>query len=86
MVAALEINNVSKRFPDKDQVSTHEVLSGISFKAKAGEFISLIGPSGCGKTTLLRIVQGLELRRVEGIGRRKHAVGQAADHRYGLAT
>jgi NitT/TauT family transport system ATP-binding protein len=60
MVAALEVNNVSKQFPDKDQVKTHEVLSGISFKAKAGEFISLIGPSGCGKTTLLRIVHGLE--------------------------
>jgi len=60
MVAALEVNNVSKQFPDKDQVKTHEVLSGISFKAKAGEFISLIGSSGCGKTTLLRIVHGLE--------------------------
>jgi len=60
MGAALEIDNVSKQFPDKDQVTTHEVLAGISFKAKAGEFISLIGPSGCGKTTLLRIVHGLE--------------------------
>jgi NitT/TauT family transport system ATP-binding protein len=60
MGATLEINNVSKQFPDKDQVTTHEVLAGIAFKAKAGEFISLIGPSGCGKTTLLRIVHGLE--------------------------
>jgi NitT/TauT family transport system ATP-binding protein len=60
MVAALELNNVSKQFPDKDQVKIHEVLSGITFKAEAGEFISLIGPSGCGKTTLLRIVHGLE--------------------------
>jgi NitT/TauT family transport system ATP-binding protein len=60
MVAALEVNNVCKQFPDKDQVKTHEVLSGITFKAEPGEFISLIGPSGCGKTTLLRIVHGLE--------------------------
>jgi NitT/TauT family transport system ATP-binding protein len=60
MGAALEVTNVSKQFPDKDQVGTHEVLSGVSFTAKAGEFISLIGPSGCGKTTLLRIVHGLE--------------------------
>jgi NitT/TauT family transport system ATP-binding protein len=60
MVAALEVNNVYKQFPDTDQVTTHEVLAGINFKAKAGEFISLIGPSGCGKTTLLRIVHGLE--------------------------
>lgn len=60
MVATLEVNNVYKQFLDKDKIKTHEVLSGISFKAGAGEFISLIGPSGCGKTTLLRIVHGLE--------------------------
>jgi NitT/TauT family transport system ATP-binding protein len=60
MVATLEVNNVYKQFLDKDKIKTHEVLSGINFKARAGEFISLIGPSGCGKTTLLRIVHGLE--------------------------
>jgi NitT/TauT family transport system ATP-binding protein len=60
MVATLEVNNVYKQFLDKDKITTHEVLSGINFKAGAGEFISLIGPSGCGKTTLLRIVHGLE--------------------------
>jgi NitT/TauT family transport system ATP-binding protein len=60
MGATLELNNVSKEFPDKDQAKVRQVLSGISFKAEAGEFISLIGPSGCGKTTLLRIVHGLE--------------------------
>jgi len=60
MVATLEVNNVYKQFLDKDKIKTHEVLSGINFKTRAGEFISLIGPSGCGKTTLLRIVHGLE--------------------------
>ncbi len=35
-------------------------LKDISFKAKAGEFISIVGPSGSGKTTLLRIIAGLQ--------------------------
>ena len=31
----------------------NNILQDISFKVKAGEFISLVGPSGCGKTTSL---------------------------------
>lgn len=38
----------------------HEVLKGISFSVKSGNFLSLLGPSGCGKTTILRIICGLE--------------------------
>ena len=34
-------------------------LDGVSFRARRGEFLSLLGPSGCGKSTLLRIVAGL---------------------------
>lgn len=37
-----------------------EAVSGITFEAAQGEFVSLLGPSGCGKTTTLRMIAGLE--------------------------
>jgi ABC-type Fe3+/spermidine/putrescine transport system ATPase subunit len=36
-----------------------EVLHGLDFTVKDGEFLSILGPSGCGKTTILRILIGL---------------------------
>jgi len=38
----------------------HEVLKGISLKAKAGDVISIIGSSGSGKSTFLRCINMLE--------------------------
>ncbi len=38
-----------------------EVLKGIDFKIKSGEFVSIIGPSGSGKSTLLNIMSALDL-------------------------
>jgi len=37
-----------------------EVLKGISFVIKEGEFVIIFGPSGCGKSTLLHTLLGLE--------------------------
>ncbi|GGI08689.1 ABC transporter ATP-binding protein [Egicoccus halophilus] len=37
-----------------------EAVSGISFAAEPGDFITLLGPSGCGKSTTLRCIAGLE--------------------------
>jgi putative ABC transport system ATP-binding protein len=36
-------------------------LGGVSFRAKAGEFLAIAGPSGSGKTTLLNLIGGLDV-------------------------
>ncbi len=38
-----------------------EVLKGVSFSARKGEFLSIQGPSGSGKTTLIFLAAGLDL-------------------------
>lgn len=38
-----------------------QVLQGISFEVKKGEFVSIIGPSGTGKTTLMNIIGCLDV-------------------------
>jgi len=37
-----------------------EVVHGIDFEIRDGEFVVLVGPSGCGKSTILRMIAGLE--------------------------
>lgn len=37
-----------------------EVIGGLTFDVKEGEFVSILGPSGCGKSTLLSILAGIE--------------------------
>lgn len=53
-MSLLEVNNIDKRYGDK------QVLRGVSFALDEGEIGCLLGPSGCGKTTLLRSVAGFE--------------------------
>jgi branched-chain amino acid transport system ATP-binding protein len=36
-----------------------QVLKGVSFDVRAGEFVTVVGPNGHGKTTLLRTISGL---------------------------
>jgi NitT/TauT family transport system ATP-binding protein len=35
-----------------------EVLDGVDFGVRTGEFVSVLGPSGCGKSTLLNLAAG----------------------------
>ena len=41
------------------RLGSEEVLHGLTFDVRDGEFLSILGPSGCGKTTTLRILVGL---------------------------
>ncbi|AME24199.1 MAG: ATP-binding cassette domain-containing protein [Pseudomonadota bacterium] len=42
------------------QYGDHEVIKGVSLRAKAGDVISVIGSSGSGKSTMLRCINFLE--------------------------
>jgi multiple sugar transport system ATP-binding protein len=53
-MGSLKIEGVRKSFGKVD------VLVGIDFEVRDGEFVVFVGPSGCGKSTLLRVIAGLE--------------------------
>jgi zinc transport system ATP-binding protein len=40
-------------------VAGKEILSGLTFEIRKGEYVGIIGPNGGGKTTLLRLLLGL---------------------------
>ena len=50
---SLQVNDLRFSYGDR------EVLKGISFETKYGEFISVLGPNGVGKSTLFRCILGL---------------------------
>lgn len=39
---------------------TQQVIKGVDFDIKRGEFVTILGPSGCGKSTILRMIGGFE--------------------------
>ena len=45
-----------------------EILDGVDFGVRTGEFVSVLGPSGCGKSTLLNLAAGF-LRPDSGLER-----------------
>ena len=50
----LQVDDLHKRY------GQHEVLKGVSLRARAGDVISVIGSSGSGKSTFLRCINLLE--------------------------
>lgn len=54
----LELTDVFKSFTlGSEEV---EIIKGVSFQVKKGDFVVLFGPSGCGKSTVLNMSLGLE--------------------------
>ena len=51
----LELMNVNKAYAEG-----RKVLTGLSYKLEAGEYVAIMGESGVGKSTLLNLIAGLD--------------------------
>ena len=52
--AIIELKSLQKYYGEDD--TRTQVLSDVSLRINAGDFVSISGPSGCGKSTLLSIL------------------------------
>ena len=54
----MDVVNITRSLPlGREKI---DILKGISFQIRSGEFVSIVGPSGSGKSTLLGIIAGLD--------------------------
>jgi len=54
----MDVRDITKHLPlGHERI---DILKGISFQIRSGEFVSIVGPSGSGKSTLLGIIAGLD--------------------------
>src|SRR6266513_2660914 len=54
----MDVRDITKSLPlGRERI---DILKGIGFAIKSGEFVSIVGPSGSGKSTLLGIIAGLD--------------------------
>ena len=59
-MAFVDIENITKVFPDASGKGDLVVFQDVSFGIEQGEFVTMVGHSGCGKSTILNIIAGLE--------------------------
>jgi ABC-type nitrate/sulfonate/bicarbonate transport system ATPase subunit len=50
------VQNIRKGF--RNEKVNLQVIEGLDFEVREGEFVAIVGPSGCGKTTLMNIMAG----------------------------
>lgn len=78
-VPALELRNVTVRYPDGS-----EPLRGVNLTVADGEIVALLGPSGSGKSTLLRGIAGLERVTAGEVRMHGRPMNHVPTHRRGL--
>ena len=52
----VEVNNLTFKYEE----SGMNILDGINFKIRPGQYVALVGKTGCGKSTLIRLLLGFE--------------------------
>ena len=66
-MALLEIDHITKFFPNPGGAGELCVFRDVAFKVEQGEFLTMVGHSGCGKSTVLNIIAGLETASLGGV-------------------
>ncbi|MGW6619658.1 ABC transporter ATP-binding protein [Nocardia sp. NPDC055002] len=75
------VDQITKSFPQPGRGSPGlEVLGGVSFTVRSGEFVTVIGPSGCGKSTVFNMLAGLESPDSGNVGFRAADGEDTASH------
>lgn len=57
--AILELRHIGKAYPSAGD--GRQVLAGLSYTLRAGEYVAIMGESGVGKSTLLNLIAGLDV-------------------------
>ena len=53
---SIELDNVCFRYVD----SQPNIVDGMSFKIRPGQYVAIVGKTGCGKSTIIRLLLGFE--------------------------
>ena len=69
MSAKIVVDTITKSFGEL------QVVGGVKFEVRDGEFVAIVGPSGCGKSTLMNIIAGFDRPdtgaiRIDGVERK----------------